>query len=496
MADQVQRRGGTATDSDAFTGADREVTVDTTNKTLRVHDGLTAGGIKILNELRIDPTSAAGLMTRGDIDNFMRLQADVTFNVPTDYPDLQSAVDDLIKFVPNGHTITINIEDGHNPTSGVSVQDGRYGHMVITTSDVNGEVTVAGTFSGNFITATRAEGPTLDCLVNGGAIVERGYYAVSGSSAHILPGAGVKNTAEYGLFADFGSHVSADSSIFTEAFQDSVTFSFGSGILAWGSVVSAQFADVSNSGRYGAQAAAGGFLDFRSGAANGCSRYGVRGTNAGTVNARSASANNCGVAGFRAFDNSTVHAIESSATGSLLNAYIALRNSRLTAGNGTADAANNLVVAVEGSTIFVDSLDGTNGGGVLCRDNSSMELHNCTIDNTGDKAFAAFAGGAVQMIGGSVTGGDGIQAVSLEQQSKLVADGVSFTANNADTQLFTLQVGSNLTLVNGTYTYPNDAINSLRGNIIQLDGTGIPQSDIPGMQNETLSNRGILWGAA
>ncbi len=47
MPDQVQLRGGTASDNDNFTGAAREVTVDTTNKTLRVHDGVTAGGSKL-----------------------------------------------------------------------------------------------------------------------------------------------------------------------------------------------------------------------------------------------------------------------------------------------------------------------------------------------------------------------------------------------------------------------------------------------------------------
>ena len=44
MADQIQLRGGTAAESAAFTGASREVTVDTTNNTIRVHDGSTQGG--------------------------------------------------------------------------------------------------------------------------------------------------------------------------------------------------------------------------------------------------------------------------------------------------------------------------------------------------------------------------------------------------------------------------------------------------------------------
>ena len=44
MSTQVQYRRGTATQNNAFTGALGEITVDTTNWTLRVHDGATAGG--------------------------------------------------------------------------------------------------------------------------------------------------------------------------------------------------------------------------------------------------------------------------------------------------------------------------------------------------------------------------------------------------------------------------------------------------------------------
>ena len=47
MAKQLQLRRGTATENDTFTGANGEVTVDTTNKTLRVHDGSTVGGIRL-----------------------------------------------------------------------------------------------------------------------------------------------------------------------------------------------------------------------------------------------------------------------------------------------------------------------------------------------------------------------------------------------------------------------------------------------------------------
>jgi hypothetical protein len=50
MATQVQIRRGTAAENDAFTGAAGELTYDTTNKRVRIHDGGTAGGFEIVTE--------------------------------------------------------------------------------------------------------------------------------------------------------------------------------------------------------------------------------------------------------------------------------------------------------------------------------------------------------------------------------------------------------------------------------------------------------------
>ena len=51
MATQVQFRRGTTTQNNAFTGAIAELTVDTEAKTLRLHDGSTAGGGAIVATL-------------------------------------------------------------------------------------------------------------------------------------------------------------------------------------------------------------------------------------------------------------------------------------------------------------------------------------------------------------------------------------------------------------------------------------------------------------
>ena len=53
MSRQVQIRRGSATAHTNFTGAIGEITMDTTNKTLRVHDGETVGGIKLAKQSEI-----------------------------------------------------------------------------------------------------------------------------------------------------------------------------------------------------------------------------------------------------------------------------------------------------------------------------------------------------------------------------------------------------------------------------------------------------------
>ena len=50
MSDQIQRRGGTTAQHAGFTGALREITIDTDKKTVVVHDGATVGGFPLLRQ--------------------------------------------------------------------------------------------------------------------------------------------------------------------------------------------------------------------------------------------------------------------------------------------------------------------------------------------------------------------------------------------------------------------------------------------------------------
>lgn len=65
MTIQLKLRGGTGTQHGTFTGLAREVTVNTTNNTLRVHDGVTPGGYELmkadLSNKTVDISDAATL---------------------------------------------------------------------------------------------------------------------------------------------------------------------------------------------------------------------------------------------------------------------------------------------------------------------------------------------------------------------------------------------------------------------------------------------------
>lgn len=67
MSTQVQYRRGTGAQNDAFTGALAEITVDTTNGTLRVHDGIVAGGSNIATVAYVD--NAVGSLSADSISN-------------------------------------------------------------------------------------------------------------------------------------------------------------------------------------------------------------------------------------------------------------------------------------------------------------------------------------------------------------------------------------------------------------------------------------------
>lgn len=79
----VQHRRGTAAQNDAFTGLPGEITVDLDNKTIRVHDGETAGGTMLakksdINAIRFVPDYDSGINITG------LGTANTSINIPCD----------------------------------------------------------------------------------------------------------------------------------------------------------------------------------------------------------------------------------------------------------------------------------------------------------------------------------------------------------------------------------------------------------------------------
>ena len=82
MAKLLKLRRGTSTQHTTFTGAEGEVTVNTTNDSLHVHDGATAGGRELRQDRIDNGTSNVSVAASGDITvtraGTERLRADGT----------------------------------------------------------------------------------------------------------------------------------------------------------------------------------------------------------------------------------------------------------------------------------------------------------------------------------------------------------------------------------------------------------------------------------
>jgi hypothetical protein len=75
MAIQVKFRRGSSGQHGSFTGANGEITVDTTNKTLRVHDGVTVGGIRLA---KFNEVSTANLQS---VSTHILPSANITYDL-------------------------------------------------------------------------------------------------------------------------------------------------------------------------------------------------------------------------------------------------------------------------------------------------------------------------------------------------------------------------------------------------------------------------------
>jgi hypothetical protein len=271
----------------------------------------------------------------GLLDDKSSLQAagiTVTVGTGGDYPTINAALEYLSKLQPvyasAGITATINLLTGFTMAEQVLVRGLDLGWITITGEDA--ETTIDNTaLTTNFTTADYGFDSYPAFGVSKGGVLPRinqlfrfdvanvgdskhGIMAAgAGSSADVLPGAGVNDAGTFGISASRGSTINAPSANASGA---------GSiGIHAYrASTINAYAANASGAGDNGIFASSGSTIIAEGANASGAGNNGIYATRGSTINAGGANASSAGNYGIYADNGSTISA--DAATGTLSQA--------------------------------------------------------------------------------------------------------------------------------------------------------------------------------
>jgi hypothetical protein len=198
MAIQVQLRSGTTPENNVFVGALAEVTVDTDQNTLRVHDGVTPGGVT--------------LATNGYVDTAAN----------------------SVAFIVNGSTNLTAVSSGGNLRANIA------GNTVAVISNVGLSVTGTITASNGFVGATQiANGTsTMAVVASGGNIAGN----IAGSNVFVIASSGIFVTG----IINASSGLTAASLTTGGTMSATGTITTASGVQASGAITGASFSTVGN----------------------------------------------------------------------------------------------------------------------------------------------------------------------------------------------------------------------------------------------------------
>ena len=167
MAKLLKLRRGTTTQHGSFTGAEGEVTVDTTKDTLVVHDGSTAGGHAVAAEDMENVSSAAimGQVSTGGIAHTKIANGTLPSGIKVSDGNIDGNLTIESADIVNGTIVADDLAS--NAVTAAKINNG-----VITDAKINASAAIAGTkispdFGSQNITTTGTITTTDDIIING-----------------------------------------------------------------------------------------------------------------------------------------------------------------------------------------------------------------------------------------------------------------------------------------------------------------------------------------
>ncbi|MFD3228345.1 hypothetical protein [Rahnella aceris] len=435
------------------------------------------------------------------------------FNIPTDYPGLQEAIDDLYsKTLGTKEYVVINIESGFQLSSGLKVEHGDFSRFYLQSDDHIVEVAdnFVGVFGpdgkktitdGTVILAYHARGPVLGCIIDGRHIARTLYFALGGSNgwsdrlqssteekANKKKISGGMNFLHATFLAQEGSVLVCENTLAINCHLNSI-------YCERNSIIHAEFSDVSNSRQGGVVVTRGGVVNADSVNANGCT-VGFWAHREGVISASDSHANNCKGNGYRADTGGRINAHNSSAsntTNSVIEnwdfggvGYLAFRGGEIIC-TGKSKAVNCVygLMAIYGAKIVAFQITARNctTNAILAKDGSQIEATEANISDTHLIAVHALDGSSVTLRAAKINN-SGVYAIFSEFGSHISAreiqiksagdacvyskSGSKIDINNAKIiggRFFDLQIneGGCITANKSTYKNANNEVNMITG---------------------------------
>lgn len=338
-----------------------------------------------------------GTSTNADV-----ITSSMVVQIPTDYSTLQEAIDALsVRPIVQGATITLNIESGHEPTTGVSVQNGNFGHFIITSTDA--EVTLGTGFEGVFMYASNAVAPTLGTIIDMDGLGTYAARIINNADFLMESNKGFKNSGGYGIYCQ-SSRVRGAFPVLTGMADRTIW-------ATRGAVVSLPEGDLSGQ--------TGGV-------------YGVYASRASVVDITTAKVNNMNVSGSAIIAlRSRIAFIQGQCNYSGATGLTASQGSHIGAQDTKVQFATGHGVVAQGASM----IDFTNGdaryaGGhaLYAVGASQIAADNVHAPNATGNSVRASGGSTISVVGGELRYATDTNKIYIERGSFVVAHGANTTA--------------------------------------------------------------------